>query len=122
LKGCQALVDDPFASPPRKTSSGHGSAQRTPTGHRHKRGFEKRGSDSSDWRRSSDSSDDLRSTSKEKSDRSVKKVREVASDKSVFADEVVPEVENNDLSDFRMVKDENSQSIFPPSCCVFVAK
>ncbi|EHK96020.1 putative Meiotic activator RIM4 [Glarea lozoyensis 74030] len=119
LKGNLALADDPFASPPRNSSSENGAAQTSTA--THKRSSENRGSDSSNWRRSGSSLDNQDSHSEEKSDHVIKKVHNEAGDKALFDDKFLPEGANDEVASATLVKDENSQSIFPPSCCVFVA-
>ncbi|KAF4635113.1 hypothetical protein G7Y89_g2980 [Cudoniella acicularis] len=114
LKGTQALSDDPFQSPHHRGSQNQGTDQRTPTGPNAKRGHM-----SENWRSGSSSGSDLDfSPSRDKAERSAKR----AEKKSPGTNSLFGRDRGSDNSTgFHAIKDEDSQSIFPPSCCVFVA-
>lgn len=121
LKGNQALDDDPFSSPTRRLGSqGADSNQRTPTGPRAKRAAVKE-----NWRTdsSSDSDAEVSSPTRDKAERSTKRGnKSPGPNRSLFVQEYVSESPESECAAYGAINIDNAQSVFPPSCCVFVAK
>ncbi|CAG8977842.1 hypothetical protein HYALB_00011648 [Hymenoscyphus albidus] len=120
LKGNQALDDDPFSSPTRRVGSQAAeSNQRTPTGPRTKHGAAKE-----DWRTASNSDSDaeISSPTRDKAERSTKRGNKSPGPKSsLVIQEYVSESPGSECAAYGTINTENAQSVFPPSCCVFVA-
>lgn len=118
LKSTSTVEDDPFQSPSRQVSQNQGANQRTPTGPRVKRAHM-----SGNWRSgsSSDSDTDF-SPSREKAERSAKRSgNKSSSPPHQFFEQSLDSDVGDDETGFQSIKDEDSQAVFPPSCCVFVA-
>ncbi len=106
-KGTQSSVEDPFTS----TSSRHGSGQVTATGIKSKSPLAK----SDNWRSDSSSSSSAGRSSPRLSHYLVAK-----RGTTLF---VKPYNSEDDAATFyQTVTAEDAQGLFPPACCVFVAK
>ncbi|KAF7913933.1 uncharacterized protein EAF01_000339 [Botrytis porri] len=120
--GAQSNADDPFQSPSKNSSKYRNHDQHTPKAPRHsQRDIH------GPWRSTSSSNSSESSSSKPKSNHAGTvdtKYGETKRKLSFHVQEHVSEetdTAGNRLSGYTVVKAEDAQAVYPPSCCVFVA-